>query len=235
MSEMSEQQREEKRKYDREAKQRSRAKQKDERMRSMVPLARNYKIPEEQQKKLSQYSQDITKAVQADLNLEKLSGTDEYIVDAVACVLFGLENNFTQIVYEPFGMLVGGWFPDAAASEAIEHVHRFPSLLQSRAFADLYSKFLQAVVKWSKKHEHYSTPEFIQEVQAEIGGTYVLRPLPELLKAEPNKIQEAPSVPSDAEMLEQGRIRLLNQLQTRFRIQDPNVSPDARRYLDGTV
>src|SRR6266436_9032449 len=127
MSEMSEQQREEKRKYDREAKQRSRAKQKDERMRSMVPLARHYKIPEEQQKELSQHSHTVTKTVTVDLGLEKLPGPDEYIVDAVACVLCGLENNFTQIVHDPFGMLVGGWFPDAAASEAIERVHRFPS------------------------------------------------------------------------------------------------------------
>src|SRR6266436_3265302 len=230
MSEMSEQQREEKRKYDREAKQRSRAKQKDERMRSMVPLARNYKIPEEQQKELSQHSHAVTKTVAADLGLEKLPGPDAYVIDAVACVLFGLENNLTQIVYEPSGMLVGDWFPDAAASEAIEHVHRFPSLLQSRTFADLYSKFLQAVVKWSKKHEHYSTPEFIQELKAEIAGTYVLPPTPELPKAEPNKIHETP-VPRYAETLERGRIQLLKQLS----VQDPNLSPDARRFLDGTL
>src|SRR5467141_4885851 len=220
-NEPSEQQREAKRTYDREAKQRSRAKQKDERLRSMVPLARNYKIPEEQQKKLSQRSRTVAKIVAADLGLEKLSGPDGYIVDAVACVLFGLENNFTQIVYEPFGMLVGGWFPDAAASEAIEHVHRFPSLLQSTTFADLYSKFLQAVVKWSKKHEHYSTPEFIQEVKAEIAGTYVLRPLPE---PETKKIPELPSVPSDAVILERGRTQLFKQLSV-----DPNLPPDARR------
>src|SRR6267378_4187660 len=227
--EMTPEQQEQKRQYDREAKQRSRAKEKAERLRSMVPLARNYKIPEEQQKKLSQHSRDITKAVQADLNLEKLPGTDEYIVGAVACVLFGLEHQFTQIVHDPCGMLVGGWFPDAAASEAIEHVHRFPSLLQSTTFADLYSKFLQAVVKWSKKNEQCSTPEFIQEVQAEIAGEYVLPQLLELPKAEPKP--EAPPVPSDAETLKRGRIQLLNQLS----VQDPNLSPDARRYLDGTV
>ena len=230
MSEMNEQQREEKMKYDREAKQRSRAKQKDERLRSMVPLARNYKIPEEQQKKLSQRSRTVAKIVAADLGLEKLSGPDGYIVDAVACVLFGLENNFTQIVYQPNGMLVGGWFPDAAASEAIEHVHRHPSLLQSTTFADLYRKFLDAVVKWSKKNEQCSTPEFIQEVQAEIAGEYVLPRLPEP-KPEPNKIQEAPSVPCDVEILERGRMQLLNQLS----VQDPNLPPDARQYLDGTL
>src|SRR5882762_1350407 len=113
--EMTPEQQEEKRKYDREAKQRSRAKEKAERLRSMVPLARDYVMPEEQQKKLSQYSQGIQKAVQADL--KSLSCMDEYIVEAVACVLYGLQHQFTQIVHGPSGMLVGGWFPDAAASE----------------------------------------------------------------------------------------------------------------------
>jgi len=229
MSEMNEQQREEKRKYDREAKQRQRAKEKIDRMLRVIPNARDYTMPEEQQKKLNQHSHAVTKTVAADLGLEKLPGPDLYIVEAVACVLFGLENNFTQIVHAPFGMLVGGWFPDAAASEAIEHVHRFPSLLQSTTFADLYNKFLQAVVKWSKKNEQCSTPEFIQEVQAEIAGEYVLPQLLELPKAEPKP--EAPPVPSDAETLKRGRIQLLNQLS----VQDPNLSPDARRYLDGTV
>jgi hypothetical protein len=222
---------EEKRKYDREAKQRSRAKQRAEHMRNMIPLARNYVMPDEQETKLAEYALNVTKRVRADLGMEKISEQDSYIVDAVACVLLGLENNFTQIVHAPFGMVVGGWFPDAAASEAIEHVHRFPSLLQSTTFADLYRNFLHAVVKWSKQHEHYSTPEFIQEVQAEIGGTYVLPPLPELPKAEPKKIQEAPSVPSDPEILERGRMQLSNQLS----VQDPNLSPDARRFLDGTL
>ena len=230
LSDMTPEQQEQKRQYDREAKQRSRAKVRAEHMRCMIPLARNYKLPEEQQKKLSQYSRDITKAVQAELNLEKLLGTDEYIVDAVACVLLGLENNFTQTVSQPDGMLIGGWFPDAAASEAIQHVHRFPRLLQSTVFADLYSKFIKSVAKWTTKNEHYSEREFVQDINREVAGTYVLRPLPELRRQEPNKIQ-ASSVPSDAEILEQGRIQLLN----RLSVQDPNLSPDARRYLDGTL
>jgi hypothetical protein len=224
----------EQRKYDREAKQRSRAKEKAERLRSMVPLARNYKIPEEQQKKFSQYSRDITKAVQADLNLEKLLGTDEYIVDAVACVLLGLENNFTQTVSQPDGMLIGGWFPDAAASETIQHVHRFPRLLQSTVFADLYSKFIKSVAKWTTKNEHYSEREFVQDINREVAGTYVLRPLPEP-KPEPKKIPEVPSVPSDVEILKEGRIKLSHQLQTQFRIQDPTVPKDALKYLNGDL
>src|SRR6267378_2978247 len=226
LSEMNEEQR---REYNRESKKRQRERQRQEKEKLTIPNARDYVMPEPQEKELSQHSHAVAKIVAADLGLEKLSGPDGYIVDAVACVLFGLENNFTQIVYQPNGMLVGGWFPDAAASEVIQHVHRFPSLLQSTTFIDLYNKFLQAVVKWSKKNEQCSTPEFIQEVQAEIAGEYVLPQLLELPKAEPKP--EAPPVPSDAETLKRGRIQLLNQLS----VQDPNLSPDARRYLDGTV
>src|SRR6267378_2317856 len=229
LSEMTSEQQEEKRKYDREAKQHQRAKEKTERMLRIIPNARDYRMPEEQQNKLGQHTHIVTKTVAAELGVEKLSDPDQYITAGVASVVFGLENQVTQIVYQPNGMLVGGWFPDAAASEAIEHVHRFPSLLQSTTFTDLYSKFLQAVVKWSKKNEQCSTHEFIQEIQAEIGGEYVLPQLLELPKAEPKP--EAPPVPSDAETLKRGRIQLLNQLS----VQDPNLSPDARRYLDGTV
>jgi hypothetical protein len=231
LSDMTPEQQEQKRQYDREAKQRSRAKVRAEHMRCMIPLARNYKIPEEQQKKLSQYSHAVAQTVAADLGLEKLPGTDEYIVDAVACVLCGLENNFTQIVHDPCGMLVGGWYPDAAASEAVEYVHRSPGLLRSQTFQDFYRNFLQAVLKWSRKHEQYSTANFIQDLKAEIAGTYTLPPPQPEPQPEPEKIQEPPSVPSDGEILDQGRTRLLGQLS----VQDPNVPPDARRYLDGTL
>jgi hypothetical protein len=210
LSEMSPEQR---RVYNRNAKRQQRTKEEAERMRSMIPLARDYKLPESQQTKLDQYSRDVAKTIAADLGLEELPGPDMYIVDAVACTLFGLENNISQIVNEPSGIVVGGWFPDAAASEAIEHVHRVPRLLQSAVFADLYSRFLQAVVKWAKRSEQYATPEFIQELKREIAGTYVLPPLSEP-KPEPQKMPAAPSVPSDAETLEQGRIKLLDQLQT---------------------
>ena len=67
-----------------------------------------------------------------------------------------------------FGMLVGGWFPDATASEAIKHVNRFPSLLRSSTFVDLYWKLLHAVVKWSKDNIQYTSPELIQEVEVEV-------------------------------------------------------------------
>ena len=170
-SEMNEEQR---REYNRIAKQRQRDRQKQEKERLNIPNARDYVMPEHQQKQLNEYTRSVMTAIATDLNLEKLTDPDEYIITGVSCVLFGIKHQFTQVVDDPSGMLVGGWFPDATASEAIKHVHRFPSLLGSSTFADLYWKFLHTVVKWSKENEQYVTPEFIQEVEAEIAGPYVL-------------------------------------------------------------
>jgi hypothetical protein len=223
LSEMSPEKR---REYNRNAKRQQRAKEKAERMRSMIPLARDYVMSEPEQKQLTEYSDQVAKTIQAEL--DELSEKDVYIITGVTSVLFGLENALTQIVNDPVGIIVGGWFPDAAAAEAIEHVHRFPRLVQSTVFTDLYIKFLNEVAKWIKRNEEYSSPEFVQDVKSEIAGTYVLPPLPEP-KLEPPKIQEPP-VPSFAEVLEQGRIRLLTELQ-EIRVQEPNVSPEAQRYL----
>ena len=169
-SEMSPKQ---KREYNRLAKQRQRAKARADRTLRIIPNARDYAMPESQKQELSQRCETIKNTVAAELGVEKLSYQEEYIVDAVASVLFGLENNITQIVQNPSGMLVGGWFPDSAASQAIEHVHGFPHLFGSATFVDLYRKFLHAVAEWSKKNEQYSISEFIQEIKAEIAGEYV--------------------------------------------------------------
>jgi hypothetical protein len=57
-------------------------------------------------------------------------------------------------------MLVGGHYPDAVASTATEHVHRFPSLLGSATFKTMYDKLLPAVKAWDGKFDHrYSSPE----------------------------------------------------------------------------
>ncbi len=225
-SEMTPDQREAKRLYDRKAKQRQRQKQKEERLRSVIPNAWDYAMPDQQQERLDEYTLGVTKTIAAELGLKKLSEKDLYIVDGVASVLFGLETGITQVVNDPEGILVGGHFPDAAASETIEHVHRFPQILQSATFSDLYVKFLHQVVKWAKRNELYADREHIRELKQEIAGDYVLTPLPEP-KPEPPKTIDEP-LPSMAEILERGRIELL----TRWQPQDPNISPDAQRYLD---
>ncbi len=222
LSEMSLEQR---REYNRNAKRHQRAKEEAERMLRMIPNLRDYMMPEPQQKKLTEYSRGVEETIQAELG--ELSGQDTYIINGVADVAFGLENHVVQEVQNPSGILVGGHFCDAIASEAIEHVTRFPRLLQSIVFADLYTKFLNSVAKWTKKNEQYSDTEFVKDISREIAGSYVLPPLPEP-KPEPNVIQEPP-LPTVSQILYLGRIKLLDQLQSQL------LPPEARRYLDGAM
>ena len=218
------------REYNRESKKRQRGREKQEKERLAIPDASDFKLPDYQVKALRKHARDLTRTIRQDIPVTK---QDEYIVDGVACVLFGLEKDFTQEIHKPFGMLVGGYFPDAMASEAIAHVHRFPGLLQSTTFAAQYSKFLQEVVEWSRKTRSYSTPEFIQDVKAELAGEYVLKFSEAKLQPKMEPLTETkpePPVPSDEEIRERGRAQLLNQL----RIQnDLSIPLDARHFLDG--
>jgi hypothetical protein len=70
----------------------------------------------------------------------------------------------------------GGHYPDAVASTAIEHVHRFPSLLGSATFKTMYEKLLRAVVAWDGKYQHrFSSPDLMGDIRSELDGTYVLK------------------------------------------------------------
>ncbi len=128
-------------------------------------------------------------------------------------------------------------FPDSAASTLIEfaHTHDLPPSLEG-----LFVRLLTLVVPHFEKNPGSFEEAWVIEAKQELTN----RRAGIKIRIEPNqkqepkpelrKIQEVPSVPSDAEILEQGRLRLLNQLQAN-RVQDPNLSRDARRYLDGTA
>jgi hypothetical protein len=110
-------------------------------------------------------------------NAGVLKAQDEYVIEATAHVLSGLENNIIQKVVNPHGMLVGGHYPDAVASTAIAHVHRFPSLLDSATFKAMYDKLLPAVKAWDAKFNHaYSSHELMADIRAELDGNYILKP-----------------------------------------------------------
>jgi len=145
---------EQRREYNRIQKQRQRDHEREEAAAKRIPNANDFKMPESKQNLLDQHSSDILKTVRAELPDHEFATQDEYIVEATAHVLFGLENNVVQKVVNPHGMLVGGHYPDAVASTAIERVHRFPSLLGSTTFKQMYDKFLRAVGEWDGKHQH---------------------------------------------------------------------------------
>jgi hypothetical protein len=231
--------------YNREQKQKSREKQKAD---ASVPAASEasdtFAIDfTERRNTLTSYVKEFQAKVVEELgrglgapqrgssgNVTGWDNDEEFTIDRVARCLLGLKNNWVQKVSDPVGELVAGMYFADAASSMIESANRH-GLKQSHTFSQLYVELLKML---DRRYGHEQTDD-AQIIKAELAGEYVLPPLPELPKPEPKKIQEAPSVPSHAEMLEEGRLRLLNQLQPQFRVQDPNVPPDARRFLDGTL
>jgi hypothetical protein len=207
-----------------------------DRLSKITPKAHKYVMPEAQRKKLDANSHDLQKIIAAELAQEKPSEQDEYIVDAVADVSFGLENNFIQIVNDPEGMLVGGsWFPDAAGSEVVEYVHRFPALLKSATFADLYWKFLNAVAKWSKvtKNQYYVSPECVRDIQRELDGTYKL-PEPKPKTPLPDREPQPPQPSIDTSGVKPGE-QLAGDYSQFIGSGDSEMAREARQYLNHGV
>ncbi len=229
--------------YNREQKQKSRAAQKAARY---IPTADEVfdafpvEFPE-RTKQLSEYAEQFSNKVVEELRRELGSAqkdplgnvvgydhSEEFVVDRVARCLLSLKKGWVQKVQE--GELVSGlYFPESSGS-VVEAAHRY-GLKHSQTFSQLYFELLKTL---DKRYQHEQT-EDAAIIRAELAGEYVLKlpmPKPEPM---PTKIPDVPSVPSDAEMLEQGRNRLLNQLQPQFRVQEPNISPQARQYLDGIL
>jgi hypothetical protein len=168
---------EQRREYNRVQKQQQRDREREEAAAKRIPNANDFKMPEAKQKLLDQHSSEIVKTVRAELSDHKFKAQDEYVIEATAHVLSGLENNIIQKVVNPHGMLVGGHYPDAVASTAIAHVHRFPSLLDSATFKAMYDKLLPAVKAWDAKFNHaYSSHELMADIRAELDGNYILKP-----------------------------------------------------------
>jgi len=226
------------RKYNREQKQKSREAQKAARY---VPTADEVsdafaiKFPE-QVKALNAYVKEFSNKVVTELgrdlgspqkdllgNVVGYDHDEQFTVDRVARCLLSLKQGWGQKVQE--GELVAGQYFSDSSGTMVESANRH-ILKNSPTFNTAYFELLKML---DKRYGREQTND-AAVVRAELAGTYVLPPTPELPKAEPNKIHETP-VLWYAETLERGRIQLLNQLS----VQDPNLSPDARRYLDGTV
>jgi hypothetical protein len=167
---------EQRREYNRVQKQQQRDREREEAAAKRIPNANDFKMADASQKSLDQYSSEILKTVQAELPDHKFATQEKYVIEVTSRVLFGLENNIVQKVVSPHGMLVGGHYPDAVASAAIKHVHRFPSLLGSATFKTMYEKLLRAVVAWDGKYQHrFSSPDLMGDIRSELDGTYVLK------------------------------------------------------------
>src|SRR6266567_1578492 len=230
MSELPFEEQERIRKYNREQKQKSREKQKVElRAKSLADAddwswdwAKNFP---QQNAELTIYTREFSAKVYEEL------GRGEFRCDSpenetfawVTVALFCLRKNSSPWVREvenPDGVLVGGLFyPDALGSDLVANTHRF-GLETSSTYSAVYRELLRIL---DKKFGHEET-EHAHDVKIELEGEYVLK-LPEPIsqpKPEPIKTPEVPSIPSALEILERGRIQLLNQLHPQS-VLDPNL------------
>src|ERR1700728_617346 len=149
--------------YQKLAKRKSRQKAKQERLASQIPAALDYELPQSQKDQLAENARQITVTIAAELP-DKLSFEDEIVVEMMSDVMVAHERKWTKQVHSPSGFLYGNYHPDAAASEVIEHVHRFPNLLDSHTFSDLYQRFLTLVRKLSRNE--WFDPNFAEEIEA---------------------------------------------------------------------
>ena len=153
--------------YQRDAKRRSRERQRLEQETNEIPLAADYSPPKEWERDLSKFSDETLRQVQAEIG--PVTRMDKYIITGVAETSLGIEKNFLQKVQAPAGVLAGTWFIDAFGSEAVDYVHHNPALANSPTFRTLYEKLLLAVLSWSKQtNPGCVTKEFIANVEAEL-------------------------------------------------------------------
>jgi hypothetical protein len=213
----------ERRAYNVLAKRKSREKEKQARLAAMIPNARDYVLPETEVADILEFTRDTENAIRAEL--PELTEQDTLQITGLCSVLRGLEKNYTRNVTNPSGVLVGGYFPEAVGAGLVEHVHRYPGVLESPLFKKLYDTLLREILRWSKRNRASVTPELIADIQSEISGSYTLPPAPQILKA-PEPAPPEPTSPSFTQAVEQSQIRMLERLQG-------NLSPEAQSYLNG--
>lgn len=187
------------------------------RLGKIIPSAYHFEMPEEQVKALREYVESISETIKAEGSV--LDPYDEFILRNLCRVLHGFDKEWIQKVTDPDGVLIGGCFPDAVASEVIQHFHREGQLTKSETFLELYKKFIHRVGQYYRHAP--ATDDYIRNIKAEIAGTYRLpEPKPEK-KPEPKpeikiEIQKGPQATSPQA---QGVLW--------------NVPLDASRYLNG--
>src|ERR1700674_798836 len=194
ISELSPEEQVQLRAYNREQKQKSRANQKAA---LYVPTADEaadrfaIDFPE-REKELSAYAKQFSNKVAEELgrkfggpqkdplgNVVRWDHDEEFTVDRVARCLLGLKKNWVQEVRDPDGELVSGLYFADASGTIVESAHHH-NLNQSQTFSQLYTEFLGIL---DRRYGRQQTKD-AAIIRAELAGTYVLPPLPEMPKPE---------------------------------------------------
>jgi len=162
--------------YNREQKQKSREKQ---RAAVHIPTANEWfdsfpvRFPEESAS-LDAHCKHILKTIQEELpdfpKEYQANSEAECVVDLVARTLFALKKNWVHEVHSPEGLLVGGmYFPDALGSVIVDAAHRY-GLERSQTFAGLYRELLEIL---DKRYGHENTYD-ARAIKAELASEYIL-------------------------------------------------------------
>jgi hypothetical protein len=105
--------------------------------------------------------------------LGDLSVQDVEVISLLSDVYFGFGHSIIQPVYDPTGLKVGGYYPEAAARQAVIHAHR-TQILDSASFKKLYFAVLKEVVRAAKKNPELWDEKYVNDIRQELVGTFRL-------------------------------------------------------------
>ena len=138
------------RQYNREAKKRSREKQKEAQTPSYDEAFENF--PPEHTKAMSEHVNEFLAKVKSELNIKRFGSYQdnqaaESAIHQVAWTLFAFKRNWVQQVHSPSGELVGGtYFADSLGADIVSAAHRY-GLMNSPTFAALFQELLSILDK----------------------------------------------------------------------------------------
>ena len=218
IADMTPEERERKRAYDREQKRKQRAEKK-----ALERASQNLTADEASQefesryparvRELDEHVRGFSSAVSNELGRPLDSIAEQYVIDRVGRSLIGLQRGWIAKCQSPGGdlatgeLIAGSYFADVC-SDMIEDSNRY-GLRNSPTFDSAYVELLNLIVKRYGKVVPVSLD--IQTARAELAGTYELPKPPETPAPEPEQVHEV-IVPGTAEILFSARQKLLEQV-----------------------
>ena len=175
ISELTPEEQEARRAYNRERKQKQREREKQKT--AEIPTAEEWtwdwaaRYPE-RYRELNEYTKKCATTVSEELG--RTLGPESETVDRVAWTLFAFKKGWVQQVHAPRGELVGGTcFADVIGSHIVAGTHRY-GLEKSQAFSTLYRELLHILDdRYGKTlSEDPIERRATLDVKAELSGTY---------------------------------------------------------------
>ena len=136
----------ERRAYNRDAKKRSRAKQKQEREAKERLTSREHCdafFASRDYVRMSEYRKETAKKISEELETD-LNAQATEVVDFILSASFGFENKIMRQVTDPPGLMVGSLFPDVIGRHIVAGAHKY-GLERSATFSKVYRDLLRTL------------------------------------------------------------------------------------------